>query len=159
MFDFTVRYLGFLKHVPLLPHWFDALMKIGLLFSNRKLLDYLDEIEDEVLSWQHMSAGIHKFGGTQFNLGKTEIGHIHGNGLLDILFNKEVKAQLVREGRVKEHHIFKDSGWISFYIKTQEDKVFAIELLRQSYARKLTTASVVTASPVVRHTSHVALPT
>jgi Family of unknown function (DUF5519) len=136
VFDFVVKYFGFLKHVPLLPHVFDALLKISMIFRNSQILDYLDEIENEVLSWEKTSAYLHKYGGIQFNFDKKEIGHIHGNGLLDILFSKEVKVKFVQEGRVKEHHIFKDSGWISFYIRTTEDKQFAIELLRQSYVNK-----------------------
>ncbi|CAN5455786.1 hypothetical protein BH09BAC3_BH09BAC3_15190 [soil metagenome] len=133
MFDFVVRYLGFLKHVPVLPHLFDAGLKIGLIFGKGRVLDYLDDIENEVLSWEKTSTQLHKYGGLQFNLDKVEIGHVHGNGLLDILFSKEMKLKFVGEGRVKEHHIFKNSGWISFYILTAEDKRLAIELLRCSY--------------------------
>ncbi|SRR5258706_73314 len=137
MFNFIVKYLGFLKHVPLLPHLFDAFMKIALLIYHKDILDYLDEIENEVLSWKKTSAHLHKFGGIQFNLNGKEIGHIHSNGLLDILFSKEVKMQFVKEGRVNEHHIFKNSGWISFYIRTIDDKNLAIELLRRSYIKKM----------------------
>ena len=131
----VVKYLGFLKHVPLLPHLFDGLLKIGLLISNKAVLGYLDEIENEVLSWKQTSLQLHKYGGIQFNLGGREIGHIHGNGLLDILFSKDIKAQLIKGGRAKEHHIFKNSGWISFYIRTHDESLVAIELLRESYKR------------------------
>ena len=137
MFDFTIKHLGFLKHVPLLPHVFDAAMKIKNLFSNRALLDLLDEIEYEVLSWDKTTARMHKFGGIQFDVDKKEIGHIHSNGLLDILFSKEIKNQLVKEGRAKEHHTFKNSGWISFYIRNQEDKDYGLELLKHSYLMKM----------------------
>lgn len=134
MFDFVVKYLGFLKHIPLLPHVFDAGMKIALLFSNRRLLDYMDDIEHEVLSWQHTSLQVHKFGGTQFNLRERELGHIHGNGLLDVLFSRKMKAELLEKYPVKDHHIFKNSGWISFRVQHERDKKVAIELLRYSYA-------------------------
>jgi Family of unknown function (DUF5519) len=139
VFDFVVRYLGFLKHIPLLPHMFDAGLKISLIFGRWQILDYLDEIENEVLSWDNTSSHLHKYGGIQFDINKKEIGHIHGNGLLDILFSKEMKLKFVSAGRVKEHHIFKNSGWISFYIKTQDDKKFAIELLKLSYINKSNT--------------------
>lgn len=134
MFDLVVKYFGPLKHMPVLPHVFDALMKIGVCFSNRRLLDYMDEIENEVLSWQHTSLHIHKFGGTQFNLRGKELGHIHGNGLLDVLFSRKMKAELSERYPVKDHHIFKNSGWISFQVQTEDDKKVAIELLRCSYA-------------------------
>ena len=133
MFDFVVRRLGFLKHVPVLPHVFDAWLKIRLFFSNRRILDYVDDIEKEVMSWNRTSVHMHKYGGIQFDIGQKEIGHIHGNGLLDVLFSREIKMQYLKAGRVMEHHVFKNSGWISFYVRTEEDKRMAVELLRRSY--------------------------
>jgi hypothetical protein len=133
MFDLVVKYAAPLKHVPVLPHLFDALMKIGTFFSNKNLLDYFDEIESEVLSWEHTTMQMHKFGGLQFNLYNKELGHIHGNGLLDILFSRKEKSALMLKYPVKEHHVFKNSGWISFQVKTDADKKIAIELLRLSY--------------------------
>jgi uncharacterized membrane protein YcgQ (UPF0703/DUF1980 family) len=133
MFDFIVNRFGVLKHIPLLPHLFDALLKLGLLISNKRVLDLMDEIEQEVLSWKNTSMQIHKYGGIQFNCGKNEIGHIHGNGLLDILFSRAIKSQFLKEEKVLDHHTFKNSGWITFPIKTIEDKESAIELLKYSY--------------------------
>lgn len=132
MFNFIVNYFGLLKHVPLLAQLFDALLKMWTLVTNRKILDYVDEIEEEVLSWKNTSAHLHKFGGIQFNLRNREIGHIHGNGLLDILFTQNIKSHLLVEGKVIDHHVFKKSGWISFQIQTARDKQYALDLLRYS---------------------------
>ena len=138
MFDFTVRYLGFLKHVPLLPHLFEALLKVNTVLSNRSVLDHIDDIENTVLSWDHTSIHPHKFGGVQFNVNGKEIGHLHGNGLLDVPFRKSTKEKLVTEtnGRVKEHHIFKKSGWISLHIQNSSDKELAISVLKLSYGER-----------------------
>ena len=136
VFDFVVRYFGFLKHIPLLPHVFDAMLKIVLVWRHSEIASYLDEIEDEVLSWNEISLRMHKYGGIQFDINKREIGHIHGNGLLDILFSREDKTRFLEGGRVQEHHVFKNSGWVSLYIRTREDKDLAIGLLRYSYGKK-----------------------
>jgi hypothetical protein len=138
VFDFTVKYLGFLKHVPLLPHVFETMLKVKTFVSNRSVLDYLDDIENTVLSWNRTSMHLHKFGGTQFNFNNKEIGHIHGNGLLDVPFSKSIKEQVIIEsnGRVKEHHIFKKSGWISLHIQNELDKKLAIQILMRSYEDK-----------------------
>ena len=138
VFNITVKYLSFLKHVPVLPHLFEALLKVETFVTDKPVLDYIDEIENVVLSWEQTSVQPHKFGGTQFNVGLKEIGHIHGNGLLDIPFSKAIKAQVIQEyeGRVKDHHIFKNSGWISFYIRNASDKELAIKLLMRSYDLK-----------------------
>jgi hypothetical protein len=48
MFKAVVHNLGFLKHVPFVPHVYDAWLKIQLFVTNRPLLDQLDALEDEV---------------------------------------------------------------------------------------------------------------
>lgn len=138
MFDFIVRNFGFLKHVPLLPHIFDSLLKLRTFVYKRHLLDAFDSIEDEVLSWKGTTVSVHKYGGLQFNIHKKEIGHLHGNGLLDVVYSRKIKKVLIEEGRVSDHHLFKKSGWISFYIASTEDKTYAIKLLMLSYSIKAT---------------------
>jgi hypothetical protein len=137
MFDLIVNRFGFLKHVPFLPHLFDAVLKATTYFTNRRILDYVDEIESEVMTWQNTSISFHKYGGIQFDAHQKEIGHIHGNGLLDVLFSREIKMQCIKAGRVQEHHVFKDSGWISLWVKNDDDKNLAVELLRRSYAGRV----------------------
>jgi hypothetical protein len=136
MFDFIIKYFSFLKHIPVLPHFFDALIKLQTLLFNKKILMHIDEIERSVLSWEKTSAGFHKYGGLQFNVNNHEIGHIHSHGLLDILFRKEIKEQLLKEGKVEDHHIFKKSGWVSIHIRNEADKKLALELLEYSYLLK-----------------------
>jgi len=136
MFNFVVKYIGFLKHVPGMGLLFDNWLKIATLFTNPDLLDYLDEIEREVLTWEGVIKTLHKYGGVQFNYNNCEIGHIHSNGLLDIRFSLTLKRQLLREGRARDHHLFKNTGWISFYIKTELDKNYALQLLKRAYAFK-----------------------
>jgi hypothetical protein len=133
VFNAVVKYLRPLKHVLGLPLVFDALLRIETFVRNRKLLDYLDEIEIEVLSWQNTSISIHKFGGVQFNGSHRELGHIHGNGLLDVSLSRARKAALMERYPIKDHHVFKNSGWVSFLIQTEEDKQIAISLLRNAY--------------------------
>ena len=136
MFEFIVKYFGFLKHIPPLPQIVDGLIKLHTFLFRKEILNYLDAIEKVVLSWNGTSLKMHRYGGVQFDVNKKEIGHIHSNGLLDVLLKREIKEQLIREGRVQEHHTFARSGWISFYIKTEKDKEYAIELLEYSYLLK-----------------------
>jgi hypothetical protein len=75
----------------------------------------------------------HRFGGTEYCLGRREIGHIHGDSLVDIPFPKEVRNDLVTAGRAEPHHILPESGWVSVYLKQATDVDRAIELLRLSF--------------------------
>lgn len=133
MFRFIVHRLNFLKAIPLFALIYDSCLKIGILLTAPEKLSWFDEIENEVLSWEGTNVSLHQFGGTQFNYGQKEIGHLHSNGLLDILFNKQVKQELLASGKAEVHHIFEKSGWISFYISTENDLANAKFLLKKAY--------------------------
>jgi hypothetical protein len=135
MFSFIVKHFGFLKSIPFVALIFDSQLKLLMLITGSAIPDYLDQIEAEVLTWTGATATLHKYGGIQFNYNGTEIGHIHSNGLLDMLFDRKTKEQLFVDGKIEHHHTFINSGWISFYIKTQEDKENAIRLLRVAYSK------------------------
>lgn len=136
MFRFVVRYLGFLKHVPLLAWLLDALIGLWNYAFNPSILKSIDRIESEVSQWQDVCVSLHKFGGIQFNYCGQEIGHIHSNGILDILFDRETKYKLMENGFVDEHHSFPGSGWISCCIASPPDVVKAIGLLGLSCKMK-----------------------
>ena len=95
----------------------------------------IDEIVKEVSGWEGITADPHRFGGTEFRYGKPEIGHIHRNGLTDIPFPMKIRDELIKEKIVHPHHILPESGWISFYVKNEEDIMTAIKLFRLSYLR------------------------
>jgi hypothetical protein len=135
MFKFIVKYFGLLKSIPLLAYLFDSQFKLWLLITNAELLDCLDDIEAEVLSWKGTSVSLHKYGGLQFNWNGKEIGHIHSNGVLDIRFSQKIKQQLMEEGRISDHHVFTNSGWISFYVMKKEDVKYANRLLKMAYLK------------------------
>ncbi len=133
MFRFAVKYLSFLKHVPLLPQVFESWLKMGTMVVAPQVLTVMDDIENEVCQWEGITVTNHKYGGIQFNKHGHEIGHIHGNGMMDIPFNRKLKLQLIEQGRVEDHHTLKDTGWSSFEINTLADKDRAIGLLREAY--------------------------
>ncbi|MES2063037.1 MAG: luciferase family protein [Bacteroidota bacterium] len=133
MFVFIIRYFGFLKFVPGLALLFDAQLKLWTLIANPNLLDWIDDIEKEVLTWPGTTVTNHKYGGLQFNYHGKELGHIHSNGLLDMLLSRKIKQQLMQQDRrVQDHHSFKNSGWISVYLKYHDDKHLAIELFEHA---------------------------
>jgi predicted DNA-binding protein (MmcQ/YjbR family) len=92
-----------------------------------------ERVNEAVLAWSGVTAHPHRFGGTEFQLGTREIGHIHGNTLVDIPFPTKVREELVAAGRAEPHHVLPVSGWISFYIREEADVERAIDLLRLSY--------------------------
>ncbi len=91
------------------------------------------KVHEAVLSWPSVTAHPHRFGGTEYRLGKRELGHIHGDHLVDIPLPKKVRDEIIAAGRAKPHHVLPDSGWISFYLNDSTDVEKAIGLLRQSF--------------------------
>jgi hypothetical protein len=108
-----------------------------LLFIQRKasmsIRGAKEQITQAVLSWEGVTAQPHRFGGTEYRLGRREIGHIHGDYLVDIPFPKKVRDEIIAAGRAEPHHILPESGWISFYLREPTDVERAIGLFRQSF--------------------------
>lgn len=92
-----------------------------------------EQITTAVLQWPTVTAAPHRFGGTEFLIGRREISHIHGDSLVDIPFPSKVRDELIAAGRAEAHHVLPDSGWVSFHIHQPGDIERAITLLRQSY--------------------------
>ena len=90
-------------------------------------------IIEAVLTWDHMESHPHRFGGTEFRISKREIGHIHGDTLVDIPFPTKIRDEIVAAGEAQPHHILPETGWISFYIREEKDVEQAIALLERSY--------------------------
>ena len=95
--------------------------------------DYSVEITRAVTAWPAVCDAPHRFGGVEFNLGTTEIGHYHRFGMLDVLFTKRIRETLTTEGLAQRHHLLPETGWISYYTRRAEDAEHAIWLLRLAY--------------------------
>jgi hypothetical protein len=96
MFKLIIKYVGILKHIPLFPAILDAWMTIWTTTFSPQITKAIDTTESEVSSWPGISIAPHRFGGIQFNCFSREIGHIHGNGILDILFDRKTKYDLIK---------------------------------------------------------------
>ena len=92
-----------------------------------------DSITKAVTSWAGVTVQPHRFSGVEYVIGKREIGHIHSDHLVDIPFPKKIRDEIVAAGRAQPHHILPKTGWVSFYLREQDDIDKAIALLHESY--------------------------
>ena len=90
-------------------------------------------ITQAVTSWAGVTVAPHRFGGVEYVIGKREVGHIHGDHMVDIPFPKKVRDVLVAEGRAQPHHLLPETGWVSFYLRQEDDVEKAIALFCESY--------------------------
>ena len=91
------------------------------------------QILQALAAWPGVEAHPHRFGGTEFRIGKREIGHIHGDAMVDIPFPTKVRDEVVAAGRAQPHHLLPETGWVSCYLREPADVTQAIELLRLSF--------------------------
>jgi hypothetical protein len=90
-------------------------------------------ITQTLTSWDGVSTAPHRFGGVEYRLGTRELGHIHGDLLIDIPFPKKVRDEIVQAGLALPHHVLPETGWVSFYLREEQDVQKAIALLQRSY--------------------------
>lgn len=92
-----------------------------------------ETITRTVSGWEGISVLPHRFGGVEYAIGKREIGHIHGDQLVDIPFPKKVRDEIVQAGEAQPHHILPETGWVSLYLRQPSDVEQALRLLERSY--------------------------
>ena len=91
-----------------------------------------ERIRAAMLDLEGVTVQPHRFGGQEYRLGRREIGHLHGDSLVDVPFPRTIRDHGLAAGQAEAHHILPDSGWVSRYLERPEDVETAIALLRRS---------------------------
>src|SRR2546429_3670560 len=68
-----------------------------------------ERIYDAVKCWEQIAARPHRLGGTEFRVGRREVGHVHGDSLVDIPFPLGVRDELIRSGAAEPHQVLPKS--------------------------------------------------
>ena len=94
----------------------------------------IETVRAAVANWEGVTTHSHRFGGTEFRLGRRELGHLHG-AIADLPFPRRVRDELVAAGRARPHHVLPQSGWVTVPMRTSSEVSNLIELFRQNYER------------------------
>jgi hypothetical protein len=129
MFYFVVRHLRWLARVPGLPHVFEAILLAETFLFRRSRLAAMETLEAEALRRPGLELHVHRLGGVEFVCAGRELGHLHGHGLLDARVGRARAKALLRSGRVRPHHVFPHSVWISFQLESTADVSYALALM------------------------------
>lgn len=97
------------------------------------MVTYLKRVEKQACQWPGVSAAPHRFGGRVFRLGRSEVGHLHNDGALEIPFPRSLRDELLAQRLAEKHHT--EPGWITFHVRRELDINHAVWLLRISYLR------------------------
>ena len=103
---------------------------------NPELLTLLDA---ELLSWPDVTketraTDVSDFDVTIYRVGRRQIGHLHHDGVADILLPKAVQRELIAEGRADPHRAGFD-GVVSVEVRDAADVLNVVKLFRLSYER------------------------
>lgn len=85
-----------------------------------------------------------RFHSTRFLVGRRELGHVHGSGILDMPLPKPMKAELIERGEAIAHRYTPpNSGWVTIELDDEPAIGRALDLLHERYehARALRVAS------------------
>jgi hypothetical protein len=91
-------------------------------------------ITEAVSSWPGVEAGYGQRGEFGFRLGRRELGHLHGDRAAHFAFPKQVRAELLEQGRIGPHPV--DSpGLGARRIASEADVDDVIAIMRLNYDR------------------------
>lgn len=96
-----------------------------------------ETIAAAVLAWPGVEEAPHRFGGTEFRLGRRELGHLHGSRVADLPLPRSLRDELIASGRAQVHRWRPDSGWVTIPLTSGQAAHDVIELLHGAYERAL----------------------
>jgi len=99
------------------------------------MVEYLKMLEGQTCTWPGLSAQPHRFGGRVFRLGRSEVGHVHNDGAVEIPLTPSFRDGLLAEGLAERHRTCPNSGWVTYHVRSEKDVEHAAWLLRLSYLR------------------------
>jgi hypothetical protein len=130
MFRFIVQHFRWLSRIPGFPQFFDALLLAWTALMHRQRLCAMEAIEDTALQLPGVTLRVHRFGGVEFSIAGGELGHLHGNGLLDVRLGCETARAMLDARRAEPHHVLGNSAWVSFWVMSLDDVSNAVDLLK-----------------------------
>ena len=117
-----------MRPVKFLEHWFFWTIHYHLLPHPKGAFHKIDET---ISSLPNVQRGKHLYGSIEWRYKNKPIGHIHGNRIVDILFPKEVRTNLLLNSKIVPNKYAKNG--ISVHLNDADDIQLAIKLLIQSY--------------------------
>jgi len=130
------RHFRFLKNIPFLPTIIDEYLKLYTLFFQSSIFKQMSDYVQQIKKWEGVSTHYHRYGGLEFRVNGIEFGHIHGNGLVDLKLNKALALCSIQQQLAENHHVQKDSGWISYYISSEGNLATLLQLTNIAYQLK-----------------------
>jgi hypothetical protein len=104
---------------------------------------YPQKVSNAIQQWENVIAATHwdlydrtKVDGSDFYVGKNELGHIHLDGSVHLATTNELRIPLLKNNFAKKFPFGGEyEGWVLFNITSESDAVQAIWLFQLNYER------------------------
>lgn len=127
------KYKGFI----ILTTVFDKVLLTFTFLFYHKTFKNIMSFKTTVNNWDNVVSKRHQFGGIQFDINGMEICHIHGNGIIDILWkNKKERDYLVEKQFCSPHHVHPKSKWTTFFLNSK-NLLKDLQYARISYSQTI----------------------
>jgi hypothetical protein len=127
---FLAHRLRFLRDLIPLPQLLDLFFWLHALLFHRQRFRVLESLVAELDSWPEVRWQLHRFGGIEWRLDGREIGHVHGNGVLDVLLPTRAEAEAaILARRAHPHHTHPATAWVSLSVEDRATLRVALGLL------------------------------
>lgn len=123
-----------LKKVPFFPILFDESLKLFTYVFKPQTFYQMSLLCNQLKQLPNIERRYHPFGGLEFTVNNKEFAHLHGNGLLDVILNKEIKESLIQKDFVELHHVHSNSSLISIYLNSKSDISEIYKVVCQAYS-------------------------
>lgn len=97
--------------------------------------DFAAAVARIIGQWHGVEVLPHRHGGVEFRFENREIGHIHAGNIADLPVPMRLRRSLIAAGRAFPHHASPESGWVSFFIRSEHDIPAAVSLFKHNYDR------------------------
>ncbi|MGC4046512.1 MAG: DUF5519 family protein [Armatimonas sp.] len=133
LLGFLSQWLRPVRYLIPLPQLLDMFFWLHTFVFHQRVFRVLEALIAEANSWSYVHWSLHRFGGIEWRVNGQEIGHLHGNGILDIrLPNFEAAKAAQRDNLALEHHTYPGSAWVSLPLQRHTQLPTALALLQQA---------------------------
>jgi RNA polymerase sigma-70 factor (ECF subfamily) len=106
-----------------------------LRYFSARLGSAAERIITEALSWPGVSRANGEFGSVVLRLDLCELGHLHGDAVVDVPLSPKLRDQDIKHAVAPERQPSHDPAWVTVALDGEEDVQQALELLRGNYER------------------------
>ena len=92
-----------------------------------------ERIISQALSWPGVHRATGHFGSVALRVSRHELGHLHGDAVVDVPLSPKLRDQLDKDGMALGHRSRPGSDWVAVPLETDEGVQNALTLLRANY--------------------------